>query len=120
MTPRVGLRIAVVAEWCFVVAAIGLEYSQRDSLPEELKAYLASVAEPDTAVGKTLLLASVGILVLAAGLVSSIGLLFFKRWARSLYLAATVIQVPLALGFGPVVTAATAYVAGEVQVFWLS
>lgn len=102
MTARRALRIAIVGAWLMFITAQVLSYLLRNSLPAQLQVYLAAEDERETTLlGVAALL--IGVPCLAASVVSSIGIFFFARWARWLYLGSMAVSYAAAPLYGPTV-----------------
>ena len=96
------LRAAVGFYWVALFAAIRLPLTLRHFLPDPLIAYLASEekrpdAHGNVAIFLVLLVTLIGLIV------SSIGLMLLRRWARWTYLASVALACGLMAFLGPVV-----------------
>lgn len=110
MPSKAFLRTLIVAEIALLIIGLVVSLLTESSLPEPLRAFLDAEAKAEmTAKEMMMFAATIPLLILL--LVSSVGLFFFWRPARSLYLIATVAGLLLAPFFGPYVDAgwATAF-----------
>lgn len=101
MNLRAVFRIAVIAEWVLIVLALVTRVVFGQDLSPLAQQYEAGRQSRDLTVLETVGLWGAGLL-LPVSIASSIGLLFFKRWARPLYLAVSLIFPVLFLYEGPV------------------
>ena len=100
MQTKVALRIAIVAEWSLVIATIVLSFVLEDSLPSPLKEYVKAGADREIQPSDIAGLLG-GSIVIVAALIASAGLFLLKKWARWLYLAATLVGYALTFFAGP-------------------
>jgi phosphoglycerol transferase MdoB-like AlkP superfamily enzyme len=94
------LRILVVAELLMIVLGVAVALLTEPSLPEPLRDWVQAEAEVEPTAG-FLVLTGFGFLMVVALVVSNIGLFFFWRFARPLYLVTTLAPVLLLPAFGP-------------------
>jgi hypothetical protein len=84
MNPKHLLIIAVISGWLLTAIGVTAALLLESSLPDELQAYLAKQAEIEyTPLVWTLF--GIGLVTVILNLVSSIGLLFLRSWARIIY-----------------------------------
>ncbi len=115
MRTRTAFRIVVVAEWVVIVAGLVATFSLEGSLPPLLQEYLEWEANQPLITSDIVLLAVV-LLPIPLCLISSIGLFFFKNWARWLYLACSLLIYSTSLFFGPTVEHGVAGVIDDLSV----
>jgi len=101
MNLKTIFRIAVITEWVLIVLALVARVVFRQELPPLAQQYEAERQARDLTVLETVCLWGAGLL-LPVSIASSIGLLLFKRWARPLYIAVSLIFPVLLLYEGPV------------------
>jgi hypothetical protein len=77
------LRVAVVAEWVVIIIAVVASFIFIETLPEPLLEYVNRDAPLQ-------LIDMINAVVLVATITASVGLYFFKRWARPIYTASTI------------------------------
>ncbi len=106
------LRILVVAELLLVTLGVVVALLTEPSLPEPLRNWVQTEAEVEPTAG-FFMLTGFSLLMVVALLVSSIGLLFFWRLARLLYLITTLASVLLLPAFGPEVSSGWAAMFDE-------
>jgi hypothetical protein len=95
MTPRLALRLLVVAHLMLMVLGVGLSFFDEHLLPKELADWKAGAALGDDLSWSEFLLFASWVVWMLVYLVACIGLLFLKRWAAVMMLILTV----LGLGF---------------------
>ena len=78
---RNQFRLLVAAGWAFSLLGCAVMEFEKHSLPAEVQAYLKSAADAELSTGTVLRT----LLLFAAFLAASLGLLWFKHWARTLY-----------------------------------
>jgi hypothetical protein len=105
MPSRGVLRTLIVAEVGFVVLSVVGSLLTESLLPEPLRAYLATEFEGDIISVRDLVMICTGIPLVILWLVSSIGLFFFWRPARILYVVAMIFGLLATPFFGPYVDA---------------
>ena len=105
LAPSKGfLRTLIVAEIALVIISVVVSLLTESSLPEPLRAFLKAEFEAEITVrAMTMIIATIPLFVLMLG--SSIGLFFFWRPARILYLIVTAVGLLLTPFFGPYVDA---------------
>ncbi|HXI88375.1 MAG TPA: hypothetical protein VNO24_00040 [Blastocatellia bacterium] len=86
-------RVLIVLNWLLTIAAAIVFLSTRTSLPTELKTYLENQKSIGSSADSILLWIDVSLLVFA--IAASIGLLLFKRWAKSVLLPVYFVSVLL-------------------------
>ncbi|MEK7855071.1 MAG: hypothetical protein AAB288_03200 [Acidobacteriota bacterium] len=104
MPSRGFLRTLIVAEIFLGIISIFVSLLTESSLPEPLRAFLEAESEAEVTAREMMMLA-VGIPLIVLLFVSSIGLFFFWRPARILYLITVGIGLLLTPFFGPYVDA---------------
>jgi hypothetical protein len=104
MPSKTLLRTLIVAEIALGIISIVVSLVTESSLPEPLRAFLEVDSEADVTAQEMVLLA-VAIPLIGLLLVSSIGLFFFWRPARILYLITMIVGLLLTPFFGPYVDA---------------
>ena len=100
MNLKALFRIAVITEWLLIVLGLFTRVVFRQDLPPLVQQYEAERQARDLTVLQTVGLWGAGLL-LPVSIASSIVLVFFKRWARPLYFAASLIFQVLLLYEGP-------------------
>ena len=100
MNLKTIFRIAVITEWVLIVLALVARVVFRQDLPPLAQQYEAERQARDLTVHETVCLWGASLL-LPVSIASSVGLLFFKRWARPLYFAVSLIFPILLLYEGP-------------------
>lgn len=109
MPSKRSLRILIIADFLLLVLSIVGAFVSEASLPEPLRAYEQARSEADFTV-KEWVLVGVSVPLVIAWLVSSVGLFFFWRSARTMYLVTLI-------GSSAVTPFTDAYItAGWVQV----
>jgi len=83
------LRLVVILEWVFLITGLALSFALEGTLPLELRNWLASESERPLRLSDIALLL-VGVPLLIADIVASVGLLFLQKWAAWLYLVSNV------------------------------
>lgn len=104
MNLKVVFRIAVITEWLLIVLALVTRMVFQQDLPPLAQQHEAARQARDLTVLETVCLWGAGLL-LPVSIASSIGLLFFKRWARPVYSAVSLIFPVLLLYEGSVLAA---------------
>jgi hypothetical protein len=80
-----GFRLLVVSGWVLCVVAVVVVLSTRHSVPPEVENYIERQrSRPATT--KEMIMLYADLVLLAVTVAISIGLFFFKRWARTLLL----------------------------------
>jgi len=102
MPSKVFLRTLIVAEISLGAISVVVSLLTESALPEPLRAFVKAEAEAEMTVGPMIMIATTIPLVILFFL-SSIGLFFFWRPARIVYLIATVAGLLLTPFFGPYV-----------------
>lgn len=93
----------IVFWWILGFAGIAMTLFTEKYLPLELSNYLAAKANADpTPLEVTAII--IGFALLLATIIGSIGLYFFRTWARDLFVLTQLIGLFLAPFFGPTVT----------------
>jgi len=95
MTPRLALRLLVVAHVILMALGVGLTFFDEFLLPGELADWKASTAPDDDLSWPAFLLFATWCLWMMFYLLACVGLLLLKRWAAIMMLVLTV----LGLGF---------------------
>ena len=98
------LRILIVVEISLGIISVVVSLLTESALPEPLRAFVKAESEAEMAVGTMIMIATT-IPLLILFFMSSIGLIFFWRPARIVYLTATVAGLLLTPFFGPYVDA---------------
>jgi hypothetical protein len=101
MTTKI-LRILVLVSLVLSIASVVSEIVSVQQLPEPLREYREKMGEDLTPGLLAGVLAALSVVLL--GLIGTVGLLFFWRPGRILYMIATVAAFPLSFAFGPVVS----------------
>jgi hypothetical protein len=92
MRKETVLRVGVIAEWVVIIIAVIASFVFIGDLPEPLLEYTSRDA-------LFCPLDVIDAVVLAASIAASIGLYFFRRWARPIYAASTIwLSVSTAFG----------------------
>jgi hypothetical protein len=97
---KTSLRVAVVLELVFALTGVVASLLLESELPQPLKEWVAAEAKRDFNSSDAVLLA-LGIPIVVAWLVSSVGLFLFRRWAAWLYLWTTLLGLTLYPLLGP-------------------
>jgi hypothetical protein len=100
MEPTTMLRICLVLEWVFAVAALIASLALRHLLPEPLRAWYAAEYERDLSSMEMTIL-SFFIPLIISQLVATVGLFFLRRWAAWLYLCTGAIGILYVALTGP-------------------
>lgn len=96
------LRWCLVLEWMFIAIGMTISTALESSLPEPLTEWLRMETEADLTVGSIVLVA-LGIPLLIAAIVATIGLFCLRRWAAWLYLVTNALGMLTMPFTGPVV-----------------
>jgi hypothetical protein len=107
------LRLCLVLEWVLFLAGLGLSFATERFLPEPLRAWLDAEAEGDPSV-REMAFFGLCILLVASGIVGTVGLFLLQRWAAWLYLVNSILGVLLTLLAGPAVEHPLTDAIGEV------
>lgn len=105
MNDRMVFRGLVLASVLLAVSASLVDIIWPALLPDPIRQSLTTYEETAPT---PILIILVGLSVVGLGLIASVGLLFFWRPARPLYVAGFVLGIPVAFLLGPNVTSATA------------
>ena len=100
-TPGIALRVLIATEWLVMLAGVVCVLALELPLPAELEAYVDRQDKLSSAAHSIWLI--VGVPVLLASIVASIGLWFFRRWARPLYAFTIAATIVITAFEGPVV-----------------
>jgi hypothetical protein len=92
-------RVSIIAEWSLLVFGITLFSMLDSSLPDLLQQYQVFESERNMTLSDIIFL-GIGIPVVLLNLISSIGLYFFRSWARPIYVATAVLSI-LVMIFSP-------------------
>lgn len=98
-----SLRLLIVAHLMLVILSVVVALASESSLPEPLQAYEQAQWEGEITEREWVLI-GVGIPVIIAAIVSSIGLLFFWRPARPLYVVTIIAAIAWTPFAGPYIT----------------
>ena len=98
------LRTLIVAEVGLGLLSVVVSSLTETLLPEPLRAFLKAESEAEMT-ARTMIMGALTIALLVLWLLSSVGLFFFWRPARMLYLVVTVVGLLVAPFFGPYVDA---------------
>lgn len=93
-----ALKVAIVAQWLLYVLAAVISSFEEENLPEILRSYLAS--EYDKGMSASLW---VGIAMLIAFVVGSIGVFRLKSWGRNLYVVLFSLGAVLFIFLAPII-----------------
>ena len=96
-------RLILVLGIILSITSIIANFSLSETLPPELQSYLSQLEEQDITVGDGLAVI-VMLPVLFLSLISTIGVWFFKRWARNMYVFIIIIFIPFIPLFGPYIS----------------
>jgi hypothetical protein len=110
-----ALRAAILCEWGLIIIAVILSFTLESSLPPQLREWLAH--ESGQGLSKSYLInAGVGVIIIGSAIISSIGLFFFRNWAKWVYLVSTVSGYVLLPFTGPTVEHAVTDTADELSI----
>ena len=98
MSPKMLLRIIIIAQWLMIFITVTAVFMTDQYLPTELKTYLATQDEMPLTATDWVFLITFGLSV-----ISSIGMFFFWRLARDIYLVSSVSLILLVPHLGPTV-----------------
>ena len=98
-----ALKISIIAQWILIAAAVVIGLFEERILPEALRSYLGEQDNKALSQSEMILFAVVLFLVLGL-IISSIGIYRLKTWARTPYVACSVLGAVLLLFAGPTVT----------------
>lgn len=84
-----SFKVLLIAFWLFTLIAAATAFNLEPTLPQVLREYVAQEAEAPTTNTQFFALIVGGIAILS-NFVSYIGLFFWKRWSRSLFVASGV------------------------------
>ena len=113
MPSKVFLRTLIAAEVALCIISVVVSLLTESALPDPLRAFLDAEAKAEMAARDMMLFAAATPLFILL-VVSSVGLFFFWRPARILYLIDTVAGLVVAPFFGPYVDAGWGTALGEV------
>lgn len=104
-------RLLIISSLIFAILAGIYDYLWIDPVSEQIMDYAYEI-EPEIVGTQLIVILAVGILAIVFAIISFIGLLLFKSWAKPLYLAGFVLFMPLYPFFG-----VTVY-SGASQIFY--
>jgi hypothetical protein len=97
---KTTFRRLIILWWCIGIVCVVVTLSTEKYLPRELASYLAAKANAEpTAFEFSGII--IGLVVLLASMIGSIGLYFFKSWARDVFVLTNVLGLFLTPFFGP-------------------
>lgn len=102
------LRLAIVTKWLLVIFYIGTFSWFEKKLPEVLQEYLRWEME-QSLTNFEWMVSIVTLILLISLFVSSIGLFFFRRWAKRLFIVSSVVLLLPSFFLGPLVDHAVSY-----------
>jgi hypothetical protein len=105
--------VLIATEWVILLAGVTVVFAFELPLPAELDAYADRQEEGSS--GALPIWWIVGIPVFVASIVASIGLWFFRRWARPLYALVILATIVMTASEGPVVQHALIGIFTEVS-----
>lgn len=118
-----ALRISIIIQWVLIVAAVVFGLYEEEHLPEMLRSYIVEQDSKPLAPGETMVAGS-GLFLIIGLLISSVGLYRLKSWARTPYVACSVLGAVLFLLLGPTVTppieGTLQYIANAVEGFTIA
>lgn len=99
MTKTIFRRL-IILWWCLAIVCIGVISATNKYLPTELASYLAAKAAVDPTPFEFAGII-IGLALLVASIIGSIGLYFFKSWSRDVFVLTNVLGLFLTPFFGP-------------------
>lgn len=98
-----ALRISIVVQWVLIVAAIAIGFYEERYLPDALRNYTIDQAnKPISQTEIVVLVLTIPLLI--GGIISSVGIYRLKSWARTPYVACSILIAVIILFLGPAVT----------------
>ncbi len=98
-----ALRISIVVQWILIVGAVVFGFYEEGNLPEALRSYISEQDNKSFSLTEIVTLGSSTILLIGL-IISSIGVYRLKSWARTPYVACSLLITFVFLFLGPVVT----------------
>jgi len=98
-----ALRISIVVQWILIAAAVFFGFYEEGNLPEALRSYISEQDNKSISLTEMVVLGSSAILLIGL-IISSVGIYRLKSWARTPYVACSLLITFVFLFLGPVVT----------------
>jgi len=98
-----ALKISIIVQWFLIVVGVIVGLYEERYLPEILRTYINAEDSKDLSSGEIVAMGS-GVIFLLGLIISSIGLYRLKQWARTVYVACSVLGTALFLFMGASVT----------------
>lgn len=108
---RNQFRALIIASLLLAIAGGIVEYFWADPIADKAYEYIAEI-EPDVEGARLIFLGIMGAILFILAIISFFGLLFFRAWARHLYVVSFVLFLPLYPLLG------VSVYSGVSQVFW--
>ena len=118
-----ALKISIIIQWILIAAAVVFGLYEERRLPEMLRSYVIEQDSKPLSSGEMIVMGS-GLLLMVGLIISSVGLYRLKSWARTPYVACSVLGAILFLLLGPTVTppieGTLQYIANAVEGFTIA
>lgn len=114
MSLRNVLRVSLVLEWITIIFYVLLTYVLETSLPVQLQDYLKWEISQELTSSEAMELAFI-IIDFVMYVISSVGLFFFKAWAKKMYIFIGVFFILSSIVSDPVVEHSLTYAVGSIQ-----
>lgn len=114
MDLKKALRVALIFEWITIIAYIFLTFTLESNLPIQLQDYLEWEANQELTTYELIALPFL-VIALVIYLISSIGIFFFKLWAKKIYIFVSVFLVLSNIASSPTVEHSITYTIGNIQ-----
>jgi hypothetical protein len=100
---RRALKASIVVQWILIAAAVVFGFYEEGNLPETLRSYISE--QDNMPITRTeIVVLCLAIPLLIGEIISSVGIYRLKSWARTPYVACSVLITFVFLFLGPVVT----------------